>query len=129
VHAERLGAWRVAVDAAAVATSQDVVVDAAGYEATWRAGIEAVRNGGTVVIVGLGQPEGAVPMAVLVRRAITMRGQFGYSRTDFDEAVEILAADDLDLTWTAEMPLDEGPQAFANLVDRPAQFTKVLLRP
>jgi threonine dehydrogenase-like Zn-dependent dehydrogenase len=107
--------------------SANVVVDAAGYEATWRAGIAAVENGGTIVMVGLGQAEAAFPMALLVRRAITLRGQFAYTRADFARAVEILADGDLDLGWLSDAPLAEGADAFANLVDRPAEFAKVIL--
>lgn len=105
----------------------DLVVDAAGYEATWRAGIDAVRSGGEIVILGLGQAEAPFPMAVLIRRAITLRGQFAYSRAEFDRAVEILAEGDLDLGWLSDAPLAAGVEAFANLVDRPGEFSKVIL--
>jgi threonine dehydrogenase-like Zn-dependent dehydrogenase len=78
-------------------------------------------------MVGLGQAEAAFPMALLVRRAITLRGQFAYTRADFARAVEILADGDLDLGWLSDAPLAEGADAFANLVDRPAEFAKVIL--
>jgi threonine dehydrogenase-like Zn-dependent dehydrogenase len=107
----------------------DLAVDAAGFEDTWRASIDAVRNGGTVVVLGLGDAAGTLPMAVLVRRAITLRGQFAYSRAEFARAVEILAESDLDLGWLTDAALSEGAQAFANLVERPAEFSKVLLTP
>jgi threonine dehydrogenase-like Zn-dependent dehydrogenase len=107
----------------------DLAVDAAGFEATWRAAIDAVKNGGQVVAVGLGQAEGALPFNVIVRRAIRIRGQFAYSRADFARAVELLAEGDLDLSWTTDAPLAEGAQAFANLVERPAEFSKVVLKP
>ena len=65
-----------------------IALDAAGFESTWRGAIDAVRNGGTVVVLGLGNAEGTFPMAVLVRRAIALRGQFAYSRADFATAVD-----------------------------------------
>jgi threonine dehydrogenase-like Zn-dependent dehydrogenase len=109
------------------AAGASLVVDAAGFEATWRAAIAAVRNGGDIVMLGLGQAEATFPMAVLVRRAIVLRGQFAYSRADFDRAVSILAEGDLDLGWLSDAPLAEGAEAFANLVDRPSQYAKVIL--
>jgi threonine dehydrogenase-like Zn-dependent dehydrogenase len=128
--ARRLGAAEV------VATSADLepgaaalALDAAGFETTWSGAIDAVANGGTVVVLGLGDAVGRLPMAVLVRRAITLRGQFAYSRADFARAVEILAEGDLDLGWLSPAALDEGAQAFANLVERPAEYTKVILSP
>ncbi len=107
----------------------DLAVDAAGFEATWRAALDAVRGGGTVVVLGLGAAEGAFPMATLVRRALSLRGQFAYTRSEFARAVEILAEGDLDLSWLSDAALADGARAFANLVERPARYSKVLLHP
>jgi threonine dehydrogenase-like Zn-dependent dehydrogenase len=128
-HALRLGATRVAASADEGAATFDAAVDAAGFELTWRAAIGAVRGGGTVAVVGLGQAEGSFPMAEVVRRGVTVRGQFAYTRADFGQAIAVLADGELDTDWIAEMRLDDGAQAFANLVDRPAAYSKVLLRP
>ncbi len=129
-HAFRLGALAgVASGDELGPGSAEVVVDAAGFEPTWRAALTAVRSGGDVVMLGLGAGEGTFPMAVLVRRAIRLRGQFAYSRADFARAVELLAKGDLDLGWLSDAPLAEGAGAFADLVDRPAEYAKVLLSP
>jgi threonine dehydrogenase-like Zn-dependent dehydrogenase len=125
----RLGAAGAVATADELEPGASLVLDAAGFEPTWRAAIDAVRSGGTVVMLGLGQAEGVFPMAVLVRRGITLRGQFAYSRSDFARAVEVLAAGELDVDWLSTAPLDDGAQAFADLVDRPAEHTKVLLTP
>jgi L-iditol 2-dehydrogenase len=129
-HATLLGARTVLAEADEVeVASYDLAVDAAGFEATWRTAVRAVPSGGSVVVVGLGQAEGSMPMAEIVRRSIRVRGQFAYSRAEFAEAVDILAAGDLVLDWVVERPLSEGAAAFADLVDRPEEVTKVLLRP
>jgi len=129
-HAERMGATACERDVAEVLPGwADLAIDAAGFETTWRAGVEAVAPGGTVVVLGLGQAEGAIPMALIVRRTITLRGQFAYTRAEFSRALAILEQDDLDVDWTAEMPLEDGERAFAQLVDDPAHYVKLLLRP
>lgn len=129
VQAERLGATHtLGLGEELAPGSVDLVVDAAGFQSTWRAGIDAVRNGGAIVIVGLGQAEGPIPMALLVRRAITLRGQFGYTRDEFGAALQMLADGDLDLGWVSEASLGDGATAFANLVERPERYVKVLLR-
>jgi threonine dehydrogenase-like Zn-dependent dehydrogenase len=129
-HAGALGADSAVAGADALEPgSAHLVVDAAGFEATWRAGVDVVRSGGEVVVLGLGQADAPFPMAVLVRRAISLRGQFAYSRADFARAVEILAEGDLELGWLSDAPLAEGARAFANLVERPAEYSKVLLSP
>lgn len=107
----------------------DLAVDAAGFEETWRGAIDAVANGGDVVVLGLGRAEGTFPMAVLVRRAVALRGQFAYTRSEFAQAVEILAEGDLELGWLSDAPLAEGAQAFADLVQRPEELSKVVLAP
>ncbi len=125
--AERLGAASTADELEP--GDFDLVVDAAGFEATWRAALAGVRSGGTIVMLGLGNAEATFPMAQLVRRAIILRGQFGYTRAEFARALAILAEGDLALDWLSTAPLAEGADAFANLVDRPAEYAKVLLTP
>lgn len=125
--AERLGAADTAAELDA--GDFDLVVDAAGFEATWRAGLAGVRAGGTVVMLGLGNAEATFPMAVLVRRAVTLRGQFAYTRAEFARALDVLAEGDLSLDWLSTAPLSDGADAFANLVDRPAEYAKVVLAP
>ena len=125
--AERLGAATTADELAP--GDFDLVVDAAGFEPTWRAAVAGVRAGGTVVMLGLGNAEATFPMAQLVRRAITLRGQFAYTRDEFARALAILAEGDLALDWLSTAPLSEGADAFANLVDRPAEYAKVVLTP
>jgi threonine dehydrogenase-like Zn-dependent dehydrogenase len=107
----------------------ELAVDAAGFEPTWAAAIDAVVAGGAVVVLGLGEAKGSFPMATLVRRAIRLRGQFAYSRAEFAQAVEILADGDIDLSWTSDAPLADGARAFRDLVERPAELSKVVLRP
>jgi threonine dehydrogenase-like Zn-dependent dehydrogenase len=107
----------------------DLAVDAAGFESTWRVGIDALSPHGELVVLGLGQPEGTFPMAAVVRRAIRVRGHFAYSRADFSAALDLLNDPSLSLDWIDEVPLSEGSGAFANLAEHPAQFIKVLLRP
>ena len=129
-HATLLGAeTTLAAPDESLGASFDLAVDAAGVQATWWTAVAAVRNGGQVVVLGLGQATGSMPMAEIVRRSIRLRGQFAYTRADFAEALEILSVGDLDLAWVVERSLSDGARAFADLVDHPTEFIKVLLRP
>ena len=127
--AEHAGATTVASAYAAEHGVFEVAFDAAGFESTWRVGIDSLRPNGELVVLGLGQPDGSFPMATVVRRAIRVRGHFAYSRADFGAALDILGDPSLGFEWVDEVPLSEGSVAFENLAQRPAQFTKVLLRP
>jgi threonine dehydrogenase-like Zn-dependent dehydrogenase len=127
--ASRLGAAQTVADAGELkAGSADAVIDAVGIELTWRAGIGIVRPGGSVCIVGLGQAEGAMPVADLVRRGISVRGHFAYSPADFEGALALLATSPPPLDdWVCTVPLDEGAEGFRRLVEEPERYTKILV--
>lgn len=111
------------------AASADVVIDAVGYEATWSAGLRAVRPGGHLVVVGLGQYAGNVDIGDLVRRGVTMRGSYAYTRHDFESALAMLATDPPAVGWLERLPLRDGAVAFANLAGQLTNSVKILLQP
>ena len=128
VLAERFGASEVLAETSAVRPEQaDFAIDAVGVEQTWRAAIGGVRPGGTVALVGLGQAEGVMPAADLVRRGVTVRGHYAYTRADFEEALGFLAETPPPLDWLTVMGLSEGAEGFRRLVEEPNSVTKVLL--
>jgi len=130
LHAERLGAGRVVADPDELPPANaDLVIDAAGFESTWRAALSLVRAGGDVVVLGLGQAEGPFPMAALIRRGLRLRGQFAYSRAEFATALDQLARRDLDISWMTVAPLADGAQAFEHLISDPGSYTKIALAP
>ncbi|HEV3186607.1 MAG TPA: alcohol dehydrogenase catalytic domain-containing protein [Acidimicrobiales bacterium] len=109
--------------------SADIVVDAVGYEATWSAGLRTVRAGGDVVIVGLGQFTGSVEIGDLVRRGVSFRGSYAYTRKDFEEALAMLATAPPSVGWLDRVPLREGAAAFASLAGQTTNAVKILLQP
>jgi threonine dehydrogenase-like Zn-dependent dehydrogenase len=126
--ARHLGAAEAFANAAELPPpAADVVVDAVGVEATWRAGVAAVRSGGSVCVVGLGQADGAMPVGDLVRRGVTVRGHYAYTREDFGAALEMLAHRPPPRDWLSVVALDEAAAAFRRLVDRPDTVAKVLV--
>jgi threonine dehydrogenase-like Zn-dependent dehydrogenase len=106
----------------------DAVIDAVGVEATVQGAVRAVRRGGNVAIVGLGQEVGQLPIADLVRRGVGLWGHYAYTRADFEEAMRMLAAAPLDLGWLDVADLDSGPPAIHELIEHPERSAKVLLR-
>ncbi len=130
MQAQRLGATRVVADAAeADGFDADLAVDAVGAEPTWRAAVAGTRTGGEIVIVGLAQQDGGMPVAELVRRSLRVRGHFAYTRAEFAEALALLAEDRLATDWLEIMPLEDGLAAFSRLADAPDGTAKILLQP
>jgi threonine dehydrogenase-like Zn-dependent dehydrogenase len=107
----------------------DVVIDAAGFPATWALALNAVRYGGRIDVIGLGAPEGPVSYHSVVAKALTVAGAYACVEADFDRALDLLASEEVDVAdWITTMPLAAGQSAFEALVDE-GRDTKVVLRP
>ncbi len=134
--AGRLGATPVpAGDAAASLESEtggrgvDVVIDAAGYPATWQLAVQAVRPGGRIEAVGLGAGEGPLNYHGVVAKGIHIAGSYASVEGDFDRALTLLSSGEPDVgDWITTMPLSSGAAAFEALVVG-SDFTKVVLVP
>ena len=107
----------------------DVVIDAAGFEATWALALRAVRPGGRVEAVGLGMPAGTVDFFAIAGKEIQVTGSFAWTDEDFARALALIEAGAIDTSgWFTTVPLAEGQRAFEELVDTTERF-KVVLTP
>lgn len=105
-------------------------VDAVGTGQTRAQCVAATRTTGTVILTGLHEEVSTFPAAEVIRREITLKGAFAYSRQNFAEAVSLLAKGKLTLDpWIVEAPLAEGGQWFDRLIKAPGNVSKVLLVP
>jgi threonine dehydrogenase-like Zn-dependent dehydrogenase len=109
----------------------DVVVDAVGLSATCAEGLEVVRAGGTVAIVGMGTPQLTLPAWPLITRERRVIGTFCYSDPHFAEAVRAVERREL-VAHTfvdREIGLDAAPAVFAELAAGGPGRIKTLVRP
>ena len=112
------------------AGSVDLVVDAVGLAITRAAATRAVRPGGVVIHVGLGQATGGVDIRRMTLQEITLIGTYTYTPTDFRETAEAIFAGRLGaLDWMEVRRLEDGPQAFADILAGRVAAPKILLRP
>jgi putative phosphonate catabolism associated alcohol dehydrogenase len=70
----------------------DAVIEVSGRNAAFMAGVESLRVGGTIVLVGSVSPAPDVPVSLegIVRRCLTIRGLHNYRPEDLVAAVEFL---------------------------------------
>ncbi len=117
-----------AVRAATGGRGPDLVIDAAGLEATWALGLRAVRTGGRICQVGLGAASGSLDYFAVLGKEVTISGSYAWTDDDFTRALELLAAGELDATgWITRMPLQDGQRAFEELTGgEPGRFKIVL---
>jgi threonine dehydrogenase-like Zn-dependent dehydrogenase len=136
VDARRETCRRAGIDAAlapelAVAAGPfDIVIDAVGIAQTRCTALDAVVPGGLIVHVGLGDGEGGIDFLRLTREEITVTGAVRASRSDFKDALALLAAGTLGrLNWVDRRPLADGPQAFSQLAHGAVGAAKLVLIP
>ncbi len=108
----------------------DVVLEAVGRSETIAAGVDCVRKGGVVTLVGNVSPAVSIPLQKIVSRQIRLQGSCA-SAGEYDEAIELLASGtiDVDPLITAVAPLDHGSSWFSRLHGREPNLMKVVLDP
>ena len=107
-----------------------VALDAVGTAITRAQCIAATRSAGTMILSGLHEEVSSMPAAEIIRREIVVKGSFAYSPTNFVQALEMLARDEIRLDpWITEAPLEDGGRWFDRLIDAPGNVSKVLLQP
>ncbi|MEW9669888.1 galactitol-1-phosphate 5-dehydrogenase [Ammoniphilus sp. 3BR4] len=108
----------------------DVIIDAVGFQPTRSAAIELINPGGTIMNIGLGIDQTQVPLNVCVRNEISILGSFSYHAQDFHDALELLKSGRIDETeWSEIRSLEEGNQAFQDLVQGRVDKAKIFLTP
>ncbi|MCX5384239.1 zinc-binding dehydrogenase [Streptomyces sp. NBC_00083] len=92
----------------------DVIVDFAGADSTAASAVQSVRPGGCVVLVGLGAPVAAIPVASLVMRNVRLVGSLGASKDELREVYDLIASGALKPA-VQEVPFTELPAAMDRL--------------
>lgn len=105
----------------------DVVFDAVGLGQTRRAAVESIRPGGTAVFLGLHSDDPGFDGRDIIRNEKQVIGSFCYTDADFSEAVPLRSA--VRPEWLDERPLDEGVEAFTELLESVPTTIKTVLLP
>lgn len=106
----------------------DAFIDCSGVPAAVIPGVRAVRPGGSVVLVGMGSDELALPVSVIQTREITLTGTFRYANT-WPAAINLASSGrvDLDGLVTGHVDLEHVEEALAP--DPSAGHVKIVVRP
>jgi len=108
----------------------DLAIEAVGLAATVATGVNVLRKGGTLTLVGNLSPEVALPLQAVVTRELTLNGSCA-SRGEYPACLDLLArgAVDVDSLISAQAPLAEGAAWFERLHRREPGLMKVILSP
>jgi len=91
--------------------------EAAGFAASARASLDALKPGGTVVWIGNAQKTIDVDMQKIVVTELKITGSHIYSPDEFRESLKLIACGKVDASQliTDRRPLEDGAAAFASL--------------
>lgn len=106
----------------------DAFIDCSGATPAVRSGITAVRGAGTVVLVGMGADEIALPIPVIQARELKLTGVFRYTGT-WPTAIHLVASRQVDLASlvTGRFDLDHAEDALN--ADLTAGSLKAVVQP
>jgi len=94
----------------------DVIVDFAGFGETTADAVDVIREGGTVVLVGMGRLESNINTQSLIMNAVKLIGNKGGTKEDIAGVYEFMANGDLKPTVTT-IGFDDIPQGIQDLQD------------
>jgi threonine dehydrogenase-like Zn-dependent dehydrogenase len=106
----------------------DVVVDASGSSAARQMAFDLCRPGGQVLLLGMGQQRSEIDFVTSIRKEHRVVMSFAYTPMDFERALGLLIAGEVDLSpYTVEMELERGQEAFEMITERPGSTLKMVL--
>lgn len=119
---------REALDGPTEGLGADLVIDAVGAEVTRRMALDLLRPGGRVVYIGLHDDDSTLGFHDVVRGQLDLQGSYAYTAEDYEQALEWLVDGRAGIgDLPPVLPLEEGPDAFADLVRGPSARIKVFL--
>ena len=107
----------------------DVVIEAIGLPATYRAAVEEVAYAGRVVYIGWAKEEVAYETRPFVHKELDILGSRNAVPEDFREVIRMLEAKrfPVDAAVTHMVGFDETPKILDAWNREPAQFTKIMI--
>ena len=131
-RAAALGFDLVAPDEVAGGTPGPACVfDCAGSPSAAQLGVEVLRPRGRLLLVGLSLAPLQLAAPLIVIKELEIRGVLTYSRTQFQAAIDLLAAGAIPIEQliTEVVPLSEAEAAFQALSEPGSEQLKILLAP
>ena len=107
----------------------DVVVEAIGLPATYRAAVEEAAYAGRVVYIGWAKEEVAYETRPFVHKELDILGSRNAVPEDFREVIRMLEANrfPVDAAVTHIVPFEETPKILEEWSREPERFTKIMI--
>lgn len=108
----------------------DVAFEVVGITETIKMGIDLMRKGGTMTIIGNLSPKVEMPLQAIVSRQLRIQGSCAING-EYPEILSLISSGQLnvDSILSAEAPLSEGVSWFDRLYNKEKGLMKVILKP
>jgi L-iditol 2-dehydrogenase len=108
----------------------DTAFEVVGISATIEKGIQLLRKGGSLVLVGNLSPNVEIPLQQVVTRQLKLQGSCAING-EYPEIMKLIAEGKLNVRsiLSAEAPLHEGVDWFQRLYNKEKGLMKVILKP
>lgn len=108
----------------------DVVFEVVGITETIKMGIDLMRKGGTMTLIGNVSPKVEMPLQAIVSRQLRIQGSCAING-EYPEILSLISSGKLDVNaiLSAEAPLSEGVSWFDRLYNKEKGLMKVILNP
>jgi L-iditol 2-dehydrogenase len=108
----------------------DIVFEVVGITETIRTGINLLRKGGALILIGNISPVVEMPLQAIVTRQLRIQGSCAING-EYPQVLELIANGKLNVNaiLSAEVPLKEGPLWFDKLYKKEKGLMKVVLKP
>jgi 2-desacetyl-2-hydroxyethyl bacteriochlorophyllide A dehydrogenase len=107
----------------------DVIIEAVGTPATFRAAVEEVCYAGRVVYIGYAKEPVSYETRLFVQKELDILGTRNAQPEDFRQVIAMLEAGRFPVREAIStiVPLEEAPSIFAALSAEPSRFTKIMV--
>jgi threonine dehydrogenase-like Zn-dependent dehydrogenase len=107
----------------------DVVIEAVGTPATFRAAVEEVAFTGRVVYIGYAKEPVSYETRLFVQKELDVLGSRNALPEDFQAVIKLLEARrfPVDRAVSLIVPLEEAPNALRSWSENPSQFKKIMV--
>src|SRR5437016_219185 len=109
----------------------DVVIEAVGTPATFRAGVEKVAFTGRVVYIGYAKEPVSYETRLFVQKELDILGSRNAQPKDFQAVIKLIESRlfPVDQAVSLVVPLQEAADALRSWSEHPSRFTKILVSP
>ncbi|HEX4037667.1 MAG TPA: zinc-binding dehydrogenase, partial [Acidobacteriaceae bacterium] len=107
----------------------DVVIEAVGSPATFRAAVELVSFTGRVVYIGYAKEPVTYETRLFVQKELTILGARNALPADFEQVIRMLEQHRFPVARaiTTTVPIEQTPDILRSWNDDPARFTRIMI--